>query len=131
MPLDFVNCSTTPSMSAASSTARSNTSLPCCVAPTNDHEVDCARMKYRPGNTPSAEKRPAAVTKLGYRFWSSRPLTGSRNTAMVSLVMSGGSPSNSARSEEHTSELQSRLHLVCRLLLEKKKKKKNNKTHIQ
>src|SRR2546422_11725515 len=28
----------------------------------------------------------------------------------------------SARSEEHTSELQSRLHLVCRLLLEKKKK---------
>src|SRR2546422_5225669 len=28
---------------------------------------------------------------------------------------------NSSRSEEHTSELQSRLHLVCRLLLEKKK----------
>src|SRR5690554_3635682 len=32
-----------------------------------------------------------------------------------------------ARSEEHTSELQSRPHLVCRLLLEKKKKKKNKK----
>src|SRR2546422_2061045 len=31
-------------------------------------------------------------------------------------------PPSSARSEEHTSELQSRLHLVCRLLLEKKKK---------
>src|SRR2546429_2680563 len=31
-----------------------------------------------------------------------------------------------ARSEEHTSELQSRLHLVCRLLLEKKKQ---NRTH--
>src|SRR5687768_18120393 len=31
------------------------------------------------------------------------------------------------RSEEHTSELQSRLHLVCRLLLEKKKKKKNDR----
>src|SRR5215813_14548630 len=30
------------------------------------------------------------------------------------------------RSEEHTSELQSRPHLVCRLLLEKKKKKKKN-----
>src|SRR2546422_4138021 len=29
-----------------------------------------------------------------------------------------------ARSEEHTSELQSRLHLVCRLLLEKKKNQK-------
>src|SRR5689334_23715523 len=30
------------------------------------------------------------------------------------------------RSEEHTSELQSQFHLVCRLLLEKKKKKKKN-----
>src|SRR2546429_6052435 len=30
------------------------------------------------------------------------------------------------RSEEHTSELQSRLHLVCRLLLEKKKKNPNS-----
>src|SRR5258707_12090790 len=30
------------------------------------------------------------------------------------------------RSEEHTSELQSRQYLVCRLLLEKKKKKKKN-----
>src|SRR2546422_6661992 len=33
-----------------------------------------------------------------------------------------------ARSEEHTSELQSRLHLVCRLLLEKKKKIKYERT---
>src|SRR2546422_7238333 len=33
------------------------------------------------------------------------------------------------RSEEHTSELQSRLHLVCRLLLEKKKKKNTNSSH--
>src|SRR2546422_6217358 len=32
------------------------------------------------------------------------------------------SPKSNSRSEEHTSELQSRLHLVCRLLLEKKKK---------
>src|SRR2546422_5518092 len=32
------------------------------------------------------------------------------------------------RSEEHTSELQSRLHLVCRLLLEKKKKTKETAT---
>src|SRR2546422_7476231 len=34
------------------------------------------------------------------------------------------------RSEEHTSELQSRLHLVCRLLLEKKKKNKTTKKSI-
>src|SRR5687768_18481552 len=39
----------------------------------------------------------------------------------VVFLGSGGSD----RSEEHTSELQSRLHLVCRLLLEKKKKKTN------
>src|SRR5690554_7741761 len=37
--------------------------------------------------------------------------------------------SDDQRSEEHTSELQSRPHLVCRLLLEKKKKKKNIKTN--
>src|SRR2546422_2078269 len=35
---------------------------------------------------------------------------------------SGEPPDDRLRSEEHTSELQSRLHLVCRLLLEKKKK---------
>src|SRR2546422_3742215 len=35
------------------------------------------------------------------------------------------------RSEEHTSELQSRLHLVCRLLLEKKKKHKAEHQHAQ
>src|SRR2546429_7376298 len=35
-------------------------------------------------------------------------------------------PTSKYRSEEHTSELQSRLHLVCRLLLEKKKKDETN-----
>src|SRR2546429_5958612 len=42
----------------------------------------------------------------------------------------GRSPSNS-RSEEHTSELQSRLHLVCRLLLEKKKKYVNKSCDLR
>src|SRR3712207_7952385 len=37
---------------------------------------------------------------------------------------------NSSRSEEHTSELQSRQYLVCRLLLEKKKKAHNTQYHI-
>src|SRR3989440_279683 len=44
----------------------------------------------------------------------------------ASLTKSREEPSRS-RSEEHTSELQSRSDLVCRLLLEKKKKKKNIK----
>src|SRR5207253_6208335 len=38
-------------------------------------------------------------------------------------------PASGGRSEEHTSELQSRGHLVCRLLLEKKKKQKNKLSH--
>src|SRR2546422_4042949 len=48
---------------------------------------------------------------------------------MGSFFAPGGPPAagwtgyaSLSRSEEHTSELQSRLHLVCRLLLEKKKK---------
>src|SRR5439155_2292573 len=40
----------------------------------------------------------------------------------------GAELSHAARSEEHTSELQSRGHLVCRLLLEKKKKERRRNT---
>src|SRR3989442_14210387 len=56
------------------------------------------------------------------RGTSSRSLTG---VASAVLRRSSGRhrvPTISGRSEEHTSELQSRPHLVCRLLLEKKKK---------
>src|SRR3712207_9475050 len=38
-----------------------------------------------------------------------------------------GQPGSQGRSEEHTSELQSRQYLVCRLLLEKKKNKTNSR----
>src|SRR6266403_5172657 len=48
----------------------------------------------------------------------------SRTSNDLSLV--GAPRPHLVRSEEHTSELQSRRDLVCRLLLEKKKKKKNN-----
>src|SRR3712207_6984132 len=59
--------------------------------------------------------------------WRSRALTTPRALRrrgpgrVLVLSASGGSD----RSEEHTSELQSRQYLVCRLLLEKKKKKHN------
>src|SRR2546429_3456637 len=45
------------------------------------------------------------------------------NFRLRGFVLSGspGRKQSAPRSEEHTSELQSRLHLVCRLLLEKKK----------
>src|SRR2546422_2717216 len=42
-----------------------------------------------------------------------------------------GAKTTAERSEEHTSELQSRLHLVCRLLLEKKKKKRRYNVNLQ
>src|SRR2546429_7188382 len=55
-----------------------------------------------------------------------------RLTLICSAPLSETSPlpeRRSGRSEEHTSELQSRLHLVCRLLLEKKKKNQGG-THF-
>src|SRR5205085_6304857 len=68
-------------------------------------------------------RRPPRSTLFPYttlfRSASSRSLAGS---------LAPGSPQwtpQRARSEEHTSELQSQSNLVCRLLLEKKKKKKN------
>src|SRR5437868_12437563 len=53
---------------------------------------------------------------------SSRSSASSPLVAMPTIAISG------MRSEEHTSELQSRFDLVCRLLLEKKKKKKHKTT---
>src|SRR3712207_7926649 len=43
------------------------------------------------------------------------------NEKIIEIAMKYGYMSNTSRSEEHTSELQSRQYLVCRLLLEKKK----------
>src|SRR5688572_32076500 len=51
------------------------------------------------------------------------------STNASGFLVSGTGPGYMARSEEHTSELQSQSNLVCRLLLEKKKKKKKT-THI-
>src|SRR5216683_3302558 len=55
-----------------------------------------------------------------------------QHAAWVGLAGSGSAGHDTlwARSEEHTSELQSRSDLVCRLLLEKKKKKKQNIYYI-
>src|SRR5438105_10481883 len=54
-----------------------------------------------------------------------------RHTSGLSLSLAGALHELGAvmRSEEHTSELQSRVDLVCRLLLEKKKKKKQMQDH--
>src|SRR2546422_4597684 len=60
---------------------------------------------------------PAAADKAGPALAS----------MLIYLMMAAVLFFRPQRSEEHTSELQSRLHLVCRLLLEKKKK--NNKNY--
>src|SRR5437762_6828209 len=49
-----------------------------------------------------------------------RALAASRPAWVRSLMMSRSNSARAARSEEHTSELQSPMYLVCRLLLEKK-----------
>src|SRR6478752_4278152 len=68
-------------------------------------------------------RRPPRSTLFPYTtLFRSRPTA----TAVARPRSPGSDPrwSRRPRSEEHTSELQSRLHLVCRLLLEKK----NNRT---
>src|SRR2546422_2217933 len=63
---------------------------------------------------------------LAPKVWPA-PSTRNRSVAPSRAALPRSRPSphgtDSSRSEEHTSELQSRLHLVCRLLLEKKKRK--------
>src|SRR5947208_10264762 len=61
------------------------------------------------------------------------PLVNSAPSASSTMGATRDAPRKSTRSEEHTSELQSPDHLVCRLLLEKKKQKNtrdNEKTRI-
>src|SRR5690625_6382222 len=58
-------------------------------------------------------------------LWSPIPRTAEVNTT---AVHPNPNHTRSTRSEEHTSELQSRGHLVCRLLLEKKKKQQRHST---
>src|SRR5689334_24783330 len=56
-----------------------------------------------------------------------RTVSFSTVSSFTSRLPSAGT--SAARSEEHTSELQSQLHLVCRLLLEKKKQSNVNHQH--
>src|SRR5439155_11302162 len=68
-------------------------------------------------------RRPPRSTLFPYTalFRSHDRSAGPRTAERRTGVAKHGSGKSEARSEEHTSELQSRGHLVCRLLLEKKK----------
>src|SRR5687768_3800563 len=84
------------------------------------HRLECAPYE-RPTDAEARETSSIATTCATYPRpvppYSSGTVIPSRPSSPSFLHMSAGN-----RSEEHTSELQSRLHLVCRLLLEKKKK---------
>src|SRR5262245_64690901 len=80
-------------------------------------------------------RRPPRSTLFPYTTLFRSATCRARRATWASTSCSPGRPNGCAtsatprtRSEEHTSELQSLRHLVCRLLLEKKKKKK---THTQ
>src|SRR5687768_3201782 len=68
--------------------------------------------------------RPYTLDFIERLFEEFVELHGDRRFADDPAIICGMARFHGLRSEEHTSELQSRLHLVCRLLLEKKKKKK-------
>src|SRR2546422_3645425 len=77
----------------------------------------------------AAGRRSDATAEVAYDVWgredqqhsACHPPPGSLQTTSPQRP----SDYQQERSEEHTSELQSRLHLVCRLLLEKKKNREN------
>src|SRR3712207_6864632 len=74
-------------------------------------------------------RSPARSRNPARRLWERGPLgsVGSMRTLLLSLTFLAVAAA--PRSEEHTSELQSRQYLVCRLLLEKKKPHSN--THYR
>src|SRR2546425_1721940 len=65
------------------------------------------------------------LTKSGWEQPGAPPAHMQADSA-IGLSRCSGCDAGGARSEEHTSELQSLAYLVCRLLLEKKKKKEKN-----
>src|SRR2546429_4727012 len=90
-------------------------------------------LLQRKDQAPGLHSKSEKITCLtAYDYPTARLL----DEAGVDVILVGDSVGmvalgyESTRSEEHTSELQSRLHLVCRLLLEKKKKLTTHSPHI-
>src|SRR5205809_7556285 len=117
-----------------------------CIRRSPRHSVARTSTPSRETCAPPPSAAPRAKPGTGAPLPPDRPPTGTGTRARIALApeldhphakliqTSPPSPSRPlislplllilaavARSEEHTSELQSRLHLVCRLLLEKKK----------
>src|SRR5438876_4824888 len=101
-------------------------------------KLTCPSMRASAAPKQKCAAQPKERCRLSLRVMSKRLGSGKRSgsrfpaaiTAIVACRLRISFPPSSksygarrARSEEHTSELQSPVHLVCRLLLEKKKKK--------
>src|SRR5206468_8408556 len=102
------------------------------AVPVTKSEAGLARKTAMPAMSSIAPQRPAGVR---WRTRSCRPVISCRARRVSAVSIQPGSTAltwmlscaqvNAVRSEEHTSELQSRSDLVCRLLLEKKKQNKD------
>src|SRR3712207_5126105 len=86
----------------------------------SDHQLGLRRLTFAPGATIATHHHPGALVltvesgALGYTLQEG-------DVTLVRAATNGTpGPTEQLRSEEHTSELQSRQYLVCRLLLEKK-----------
>src|SRR2546429_2380771 len=71
---------------------------------------------------PSVSKSFLSLPLSALRPKKSTTQVPDQETERYGFFVGAGADGGLVRSEEHTSELQSRLHLVCRLLLEKKKR---------
>src|SRR3989449_5284366 len=104
---------TTPlTTSGSTSDCRTRSAPP--AAPRNMLSTDAPRRHARGLAPPASAESAASPVRVNVRTVVVRSGNAILRTVAFLTPM--------ARSEEHTSELQSRLHLVCRLLLEKKKK---------
>src|SRR5256884_5506283 len=105
-----------------------------CLADAGNHvicvDVDAAKIeRLNRGEVPIHEpgldaliKRNAEAGRIEFTTDAPRAIEHGLFHLIAEGTPRGEDGSADLRSEEHTSELQSRLHLVCRLLLEKKKK---------
>src|SRR2546422_4402321 len=88
------------------------------------------RLSYRAGGSGPLLVLIHGITASAATWDEVLPWLAERHTVVAPDLFGHGrsaKPRSIVRSEEHTSELQSRLHLVCRLLLEKKKKERQHK----
>src|SRR2546422_7400325 len=77
--------------------------------------------------SPLATRGAGVIARRGLRVHANLSHQPGANIVIVKVA----ADAELRRSEEHTSELQSRLHLVCRLLLEKKKQKHVRESRVQ